>query len=469
MTRLQSIQMRQSETREAINVLLNTDDRSDEQNAELRTLTATMATAETEYRAALSAEGDTERETREAAQAAGVDPETREKLELRGRSSVGAFLLAALQGRVPSGAEAEYAAAHNAPAGEIPMDLWESGRPVETRAATPAPSTGAGVTVAPVQPFVFAPSIAPRLGIDMPSAPSGAYTEMTISTALPAAPKAKAADADDTAGALTAITASPRRISARMTVALEDVAAIGQANFEAALRQNVSMALSDAYDSQAITGNGTSPNVNGIIAQLTDPTNPSAIATFDDYVEAYADAVDGLWASSVEEVSMVANVAAYRLSAKTFRSAGDASITASAYLKATTGGWWTNSRMPATASTIARAIIYRMGRMGLRTACHPTWGTISIDDIYTDSVRAEKLHRPCDGRRQGAARPAGGVRDGRVQSSLGRSCCRCCCSRRVVVVVVVRTRFTFVGPPQAGPNRSGPRTRLWEMRLWPTT
>ena len=46
--------------------------------------------------------------------------------------------------------------------------------------------------------------------------------------------------------------------------------------------------------------------------------------------------------------------------------------------------------MPATASTIARAIVYRMGRMGMRTAVHPTWGTISIDDIYTDSRSGQR-------------------------------------------------------------------------------
>ena len=94
------------------------------------------------------------------------------------------------------------------------------------RAATPAPTTGTGVTVAPVQPFVFSPSIAPRLGIEMPSVGSGGYSEMTITTALPAHPRAKGADAADTAGALTPITANPRRVSARMTVAVEDVAQI---------------------------------------------------------------------------------------------------------------------------------------------------------------------------------------------------------------------------------------------------
>ena len=104
-----------------------------------------------------------------------VDPELRERIELRGRSRVGAFLLGALQGRMVSGAEAEYAASLNAPAGEIPMDLWESDRPAEVRAATPAPATGTGVTVAPVQPFVFAPSIAQRLGIS-PSLKSARYS-----------------------------------------------------------------------------------------------------------------------------------------------------------------------------------------------------------------------------------------------------------------------------------------------------
>ena len=396
MTAAQRLSLRMSECRQKLNDLLGVDSRTDDQQTELEKLTGEAQKLEPEYRAALAAEGDaTETATTT------LDAEQRERLALRGRARVGAFLLAALQGRVPSGAEAEYAAAHNAPAGHIPIDLWEADRPaVEHRASTPAPSTGAGVTVAPVQPFVFSPSIAPRLGIDMPSVPSGAYTEMTITTALPAGPKAKGVDASDAAGALTPVTASPRRISARMTVTLEDVAAVGQANFESALRQNVSMALSDSYDNQCINGDGSSPNVNGLINQLTDPTDPTVAATFDDFVASFANAIDGLWAGTMRDVAIVANVDAYKLSAKTFRdrvidtgqrggvSLGDQSF--ADYAAEKTGGFWTNKRMPATASTIARGIVYRMGRMGLRTACHPTWGTISIDDQYTDSRSGQR-------------------------------------------------------------------------------
>ena len=360
---------------------------------EIRTESDALGTeyrdTETKLRAAVAAEGDPT-ETRGET----MDAEQRERIELRGRSRVGAFLLGALQGRMVSGAEAEYAAALNSPAGEIPMDLWESDRPrPEFRAATPAPSTGTGVTVAPVQPFVFAPSIAPRLGIDMPSVGSGGYSEMTITTSVPAAPKVKGADADDTAGALTPVTANPRRISARMTVTLEDIAAVGEANFESALRQNVSMALSDAYDGQAVNGNGTSPNVDGLINQLTDPANPTALAAFDDFVAAFAGQIDGLWSGMMTDVSIVTNVDAYKLAARTFRGTaanGGPVETAADYLRKMTGGFWTNKRMPATASMIARGIVYRMGRTGLRTACHPTWGTISIDDIYTSSRSGQR-------------------------------------------------------------------------------
>ena len=248
MTTAQRLQVRSSEIRAKLNTLAAIDAPTDEQNTEIATLTEEYGTTESRMRAAIIAEGgDPAGRTVET-----EDAETRERLEIRGRSRVGAYLLAALQGRLPGGAEAEFSAALGTPGGEIPIDLWEVDRPkpAEVRAATRAATTGTGVTVAPVQPFLFAPSIAPRLGIDMPSVSSGGYSEMTISTSVPAAPKAKGGNATDTAGALTAVSTTPRAIRARMTITLEDVAAIGQANFEAALRQNASMALSDEYDSQ---------------------------------------------------------------------------------------------------------------------------------------------------------------------------------------------------------------------------
>ena len=376
----------------------------------MRELTEQAQKLEPEIRAALVAEGDAERQVREAAEAAGVDPETRERLELRSRATLGGFLLSALQGRLPGGVEAEYAAACGVTDG-FPVDLFEQDRPApETRAdaTTPVPATGQGATLAPIQPFVFADSIAPPLGIQMPQVGSGSYSEATISTKLSAAAKNKGDKQESTAAELTTVTASPRRISARLSVAMEDIAQIGVGNFEAALRENARAVLGDAYDSQCINGSGVAPNVEGLVKQLTDPANPTAVAGFDDFVAAFADQIDGLWASTMREISIVANVDAYKLSAKKFRdrvidtaqrggvSLGDTS--AADYLAQHTGGWWTNKRMPATTGNIARGIVRRMGRPGLKTAVHPVWANVAIDDIYSDSgsgTRHFSLHVLC--------------------------------------------------------------------------
>ena len=211
---------------------------------------------------------------------------------------------------MPAGELAEYASACGVSDG-IPIDIFEKDRPapIEHRAdaATVAPATGTGATLAPIQPFVFSKSIAPMLGIEMPTVGSGAYSEATITTKLTAVAKAKGAAQESTAAVLTPATATPRRISARLTLNVEDVAAIGQANFESALRDNLSMSLSDQYDLQCVRGDGVAPNIDGLIAQLTNPTDPTEIATFDAFLKAFSDQIDGLWASKLSEVSLITN------------------------------------------------------------------------------------------------------------------------------------------------------------------
>ena len=80
-------------------------------------------------------------------------------LELRGRVSFGAWLARSIGQAAPdfdAVAFAEYRAACGVERDGIPIDIFEQDRPApETRAVTPSPTTGTGVTVAPVQPFVF--------------------------------------------------------------------------------------------------------------------------------------------------------------------------------------------------------------------------------------------------------------------------------------------------------------------------
>ena len=394
----QKIQISMSEVRERINALLNKDDRTDEETNELREKTTKMQGLEVEYRAALAAAPDPQTTT---TQTEHVDAETRERLELRGRARLGNFLQAALRGRVLDGVEGEYCASafgSTLRGGyvDVPLDLFEADRPREVRADAPTvPPSTVGIMHQPVQPFLFAPSIAPTLGIEMPTVASGTFAASTITTSLTAGSKAKGGAAESTAAELTVVTSTVKRISGRLSLQAEDIAAVGVPGFETSLRENLSLVMSDKFDDQSINGDGSGNNLTGLIKRLTDPDNPTAVVDWDAFNAAFADQIDGLWAMTCMDVAMLAGVATYKKSVKTFRdSAGNnpndlGETSAAAYLMANTGGWRTNKRMPAAASNIQTGIVYRKGRM-VRTAQLPIWDRLTIDDIYTESAQATR-------------------------------------------------------------------------------
>ena len=403
--RLRELRERQSRERGRMAELGMVDALTDEQRSELDAIEAGTPDLERQIRAATiavdqeNAEQCTETRTHEP------DAEQRERIELRSKASLTEYLLAAAQGRMVAGAEAELQAAAGVKG--IPIELWDvpetrnRGDGRETRAITEAPGT-VGVNLDPIRPAVFANSIAARLGIDMPRVASGTYATATITTSQTAEAKAKSAAIAATAGALTLSTATPKRVSARLELTLEDIAAVGQANFESILRENLSLALSDELDDQAINGAGQNNDLNGMFKALTDPSAPAAgVASFDTFVAAFAGGIDGLWANTVGDVAIVAGVDTYQLSAKVFRDVGTnnghrGDISFADYAKEHFGGFWTNKRMPAKANHIQQAILYRKGRsmMGgggvMRTAVCPHWGEVSIDDIYSGSAKAER-------------------------------------------------------------------------------
>lgn len=399
--RLRELRDRQSRERGRMAELAVVDELSDEQRAELDTIERGTPDLERQIRAATVAVEDEERQ-QETRQTTEPDAELRERIELRSKAKLTEFLLARAQGRLVAGAEAELCAAAGVQG--IPIELWDVPGPEaqrETRAITPAPGT-VGVNLDPIRPMIFANSIASRLGIDMPRVSSGTYATGTITTGQSATALDKSAAAVGNAGAITVSTATPKRVSARLELTLEDIAAIGVGNFEPILRENLSLALSDELDDQAINGDGSAPNLTGIFNRLTDPAAPAAgIAGFDTFVAAFAGGIDGLWAPTIADVAIVGGVDSYALSAQTFRDVGTnnghrGDISFADYAKAHFGGWWTNKRMPDKANHIQQAILYRKGRSamgassGMRTAVCPHWGEVSIDDIYSGSSKAER-------------------------------------------------------------------------------
>ena len=394
--RLRQLRDRQSKERGRMAELSRVDSLTDEQRSELDGIETGVPDLERQIRAAMVGLEEEERAA-ETKATASPDAEMRERIELRGKAMLTNYILAAARGRMVDGAEAELCAAAGVQG--IPLELWDLPRPAEQRDITPAPGT-VGINLDPIRPQVFANSIAPRLGIEMPRVASGTYATGTITTGQGAAALAKSGAAVGTAGAITVMTATPKRVSARLELTLEDIAAVGQANFESILRENLSLALSDELDDQTINGNGTAPNLAGMFQRLTNPSAPGAtVAAFDDFVTAFAGGIDGLWANTIKEVAIVAGVDTYRRSAQTFRDIATADLGDKAfadYAMMNFGGWWTNKRMPAKASHVQQAILYRKGRsmMGgsgaMRTAVCPHWNEISIDDIYSGSAKGER-------------------------------------------------------------------------------
>lgn len=398
MTNLQKLQTRAIEIRAELAELADPDAAlTDETRAKLRELRTELRDVE-EKRAALSLSEavQAEDETPETG-----DAETRERRELVRRASLTAYVKGITSGRLLSGAEGELREALSCEANEIPFEMFEPETRAEERAVTEAPGT-VGVNLQPIRPAVFAPSVLPRLGVDMPSAPSGTYAEGRISTSQTAEAKGKGEAIAATAGAITVSTTTPKRISARLELRLEDIAAVGQANFESMLRQNLALALSDKLDDQGLNGDGSGNNLSGLFQALTDPSAPAAgVADFDEMLSTITDSgIDGLWATELRHIAAVVGVDTFKLAVKSFRDAGQ-----SDYGDVTFGEWaaknfarfFTNKRMPAKASHIQQAILYRLGRsleggsQSMRTAVCPVWSRgVSIDDMYTGSAKAER-------------------------------------------------------------------------------
>ena len=316
--RLRELRERQSQERGRMAELSVLDELKDEQRSELAAIEKGTPDLERQTRAAVVALEDEEREA-ETRAADNPDTEQRERIELRSKASLSEYLRCALSGQQVAGPEQELRAA--AGISGIPLELWDV--PRETRAATEAPGT-TGVNLDRIRPAVFANSIAPKLGIEMPRVESGTYASATINASLTAAARIKGADADATEATFTVTAVTPKRISARLSIQAEDVAAVGQANFEAILRENLALVLSDSLDDQAINGDGTAPNLTGIFERLGDPAAaPVVVADFDAFAAAHASGIDGLWANTLKDVSIVCGPATMALSARTFQTAAN--------------------------------------------------------------------------------------------------------------------------------------------------
>ena len=397
MTNAQRLTIRASEIRQRLNEIggLSDDALTDEVRAEEGTLQTEYRDTETKLRAAIGAAPDPE-ETRQARE--DEDTEARERRELRGKARVHRFFSAALTGQTVDGAESEYASAAGCP-GLMPIDLVgptmeqrqeAHARRIEHRDVTPAPADSSlPHTHAPIVPAIFDRSIAPYLGIEMPTAATGIASYPVLSTSVTGGIVAESAGAAETAGAYTVADADPRRLTGAVRIRKEDIAKLP--GLEDSLQENLSMVLSAEFDKQGLNGDNVKPNLDGIFRQLADPSAPAASAeTFDRYLAAFASHIDGLFAVDEMGVRGLVGPQTYRHMAAALRSGNAADQTFSQYWRSHGGGIRATRRIADPDSHIQQAVIRRTNPAGDRVAVAPVWlGLELIRDPYTAAGKGE--------------------------------------------------------------------------------
>ena len=378
MLQSQKLEIRSVELRKRLAELsgLNTMDK--EQRSELDAKTTELRDVESQRVAALEIEG-LESETRATET---EDAETRERKAILGKAKLGNALTAVVEGRPLSGAEVELRSAFGYSGDyELPHELFE---PTENRAVTPAPGSDTTVNQMPIQPYIYKQGVAGFLGIDMPRVKNGTPAWPVLTTATPSGPKAKGASADETAAAFTITTAAPRRVTGSFRVNVEDMVVFP--GMEDALRRDVPQSLANSVENQLLNGDGQSPNINGILKRLTDPSAVTDDESFASLVNRPVTAIDGLLAYSTKDLHLLVGKEVYGDMVSTFQT--NTAVSAASYLDGILGGLRMSDHLPAKASNNQQAVV-RLGNRPM-SIVSALWGGVNlIRDHYTDAAKGE--------------------------------------------------------------------------------
>ena len=392
--RLRDALAKQIECRQAVNEAETDEVREEKHKA--------LVAADKEVREALDAEPEPQTDPLETE--AAEDSEARERRELREKVNMGDFVRAAIRDRSVTGAAAEWAEACGCP-GAMPLEAFDAvresreanNREVRQDAVSAGPATDTQSQTAPILPSIFRQTIAADLGIDMPMVGTGQQTYPVITTPPTAGARELDAGGDATAAVITPLTVAPKRIQGRVTWRREDAALL--MDLDTALVGDLEAVLRDTYDAEIIAGDGDvttkGGRMHGLLAQLPMPAEATdaAATTFDVFVRRIAGALDGTFATMLEQLRLQTSVEAYAYLASLFRTP-DSDLAALDWAMGRVGSLMSSGRIalnPRTGAHGARSVVWaRRTRPVGRVAVAPVWQGVSlIRDEITGSKRGQ--------------------------------------------------------------------------------
>lgn len=375
----QKIAVSMSEKREKVNELLGleVEQRAEDHAEALKTLTAELQAHEVEYRAALTAEGDAVSVTEDEAEP--------DRADLEKRASVANIVSGIMSGKGTDGAEAELQAEMGLDGDAVPLALLgvEQRAAVEHRTAgqSPAPAD-VGASQQPIIPAVWPQAAASFLGVEQPTVPVGDATFTVLGTSLSAGEPDAGDPQASSAGAFVATVVEPKRLQGSFFIRREDKARLR--GMESALRQNLSEALMDKFDSAVLA----TFLAGGVLANIP-PNDAGALADFAKYRSLVygAGAIDGVYASTASQIKVLLGVETYAHAATIYRSntADDSALDS---IMRASGGVRVSAHIP-DVSGKAQSVIVTKGA-ARRNAVAPIWeGVQLIEDAVTQADEGE--------------------------------------------------------------------------------
>ena len=363
--------LRASEIRSDINKL----DPGEDTIEKRRELLGQLDTVETEYRAALTEEAEAEATQPDAH---GLTPEERAFRALESKAELRHAMRAVMDGKPLTGAAKELQEHRGLSGHDLP---WEM---VAPRPAPRAEHRADAVSPAPADSHlqqhgiigrVFARSATMTLGVQMPQVSVGEQNYPVITTTDTAQILAKdAAETDSADAGITAHVIEPVRLQRSYVFRREDQAVLS--GLEEALRNDLSMAVSDLLDAQVLAGDGTTgAELGGFLATfanggLADRSDSPARVTFALAAGETARGIDGKYAGGLSECAVVIGDDTARDLATKFQNQD--SDSALAYMGRTTMKTMASANVPAVANMFQEGVLARMGASGANSVC-PVW------------------------------------------------------------------------------------------------
>ena len=314
MTKLQKLQLRQSELREIVNGLLDKESLTDEETADLKKHTGELQALEPQLRAALVVDDS------EDVHHGTVDAESRELQKLEQKASIGNYVVAKAQHRQLDGVEKEYSQALKLGVDEFPLRLLGR-RGVDPQRADVQKRAVTDVdVVSRPRPWVdrlFASTAADYLGFRAEEVESGESAHPITTAGGTPAQRGRSEATTEAAWPVGVSSLKPTRMSIRVTYTIEDAARVPM--LDAALERDMRMAIGERVDHVLFNGdsgaNEDAADITGFFASgaaETELTQANKVKA-DKVLEALVTFIDGIHAESPADVRIVSSVGANRL------------------------------------------------------------------------------------------------------------------------------------------------------------